>query len=184
MSVDGLPRPDHELRDRYSVPMQPHPEKVKHKVDQQRASPGNEQVSPRLPCAKDPNADGNREPKAPAERLAYAVEDDLSRKLRIPVQGSVVRDQKAASADVADYEGGGYFERVCAPDEVEGEVEEFEEEGHEVVAGWSGPKSADHVDVLMLAEGLEGVGDGHVGRGGGDWRSAGTMRKRIQVSMT
>lgn len=82
--------------------------------------------------------------------------------MRIPIQGSAVRDQKTADADVADYEGGGYFERVCAPDDVDGEVEEFEEEGDEVVAGWGGPESADHVDVWMLAEGLEGVGDWHV----------------------
>lgn len=163
--------------------MQPQPEKVEHKVDQQCASPGNEKISPRLPRAKDGNADGNREPKACAERLANAVEDDLSRELRIPIQGSAVRDQKAADPDVADYEGGGYCKWTCVPDEVDGEVEEFEEEGDEVVAGWSGPKSADHVDVLMLAEGLEGVGDWHIGSEVRIWRSGGTMRKRIQVSM-
>lgn len=129
--------------------MQPHPEKVKHEVDQQRDSPGNEKVSPRLPRPEYPNADGNREPKACAERLAHAIEDDFPRELGDPVQGSAVRDEKEEYEDVAGYEGAGYRKWVCAVDEVDGEIGEFEDESDEVVAGWAAPEWAIHVDGPM-----------------------------------
>lgn len=129
MLIVSLPRPHHELRDRNSIPIHPYPEKVKHEVDHQRTSPCNQQVPPRLPCPEDVHAGRNREPKFCAERLAYAVEDDLAREVGGKVQRSTVRDEDHADGDVAAYEGGGYFEWIGAQDQVDGKLEELEDEG-------------------------------------------------------
>ncbi|KAM0710016.1 hypothetical protein Q7P35_002378 [Cladosporium inversicolor] len=149
---DILRSPDHEPQNRQPVEMHAHQQEVEPKIDHQRNSPSQKDVSPRLPNPEDANADGNREREACDEGLAHSPEDSFSCEVGDPVQRSSVRDEESANEDVAGDEDAGYCEQVGAVGEIDGEVDEFEDEGEEEEVGGAPPATTVHVEAGQAAE--------------------------------
>jgi len=128
--------------------MQPHHQKIKHKINHQRDRPDQKKVTPRVPLPVDPKTERNREPETCDERLAHAIADDFPRELGDPVQRCGVGDERCAEEEVDDDEGAGHWERVGARGQVDSEVDEFQEQGGEPEGGGAAPEI--HVEMWMF----------------------------------